>query len=126
MRAAVVDRAKQTIPFKTNALMSVLWYYDLQEIVISPAIILQIMKPARSRIDPQNRLFDTRLEDLCNPDHELVLLADRIAWPALEDRFGPLYADVSRPGIPIRLMAGLTILQSLYSLSESTTFAPRR
>ncbi|MBF0370932.1 MAG: DUF1566 domain-containing protein [Magnetococcales bacterium] len=98
--------------------MSILSYHDLQEIVISPTIVLQTMKPTRSRIDPQNRLFDTRLEDLCNLDHELVLLADRIAWSSLEDRFEPLYADVGRPGIPIRMMAGLTILQSLYSLSE--------
>lgn len=45
-------------------------------------------------------------------------MAERVDWTGLEDRFEPLYADAGRPGIAIRMMSGLTLLQSLYGLSE--------
>lgn len=76
------------------------------------------MKPKKTKTDPQGDLFRVRLDLLCDENHELVKLAHRVDWTALEDRFEPLYAEGGRPGIPIRLMAGLTMLQSLHGLSE--------
>ena len=76
------------------------------------------MKPPKTKIDPQGDLFRIRLDFLCDESHELVKLAHRVDWAGLEKRFEPLYAELGRPGIPIRLMAGLTMLQSLHGLSE--------
>ncbi|MBF0357820.1 MAG: transposase [Magnetococcales bacterium] len=76
------------------------------------------MKPKKSKIEPQGDLFHMRLELICDPDHELVRLAGRIDWAGLEDRFEPLYADGGAPGTSIRMMSGLTMLQSMHGLSE--------
>lgn len=76
------------------------------------------MRPPKTKIDPQGDLFHTRLDFLCDEDHPLVKLAHRVDWALLEERFGPKYAQVGRPGIRIRLMAGLTMLQSMQGLSE--------
>jgi IS5 family transposase len=49
----------------------------------------------------------------------LVRLAGLIDWRVFEDRFGALYhAHVGRPGIPIRLMVGLSDLQHTFALSD--------
>ena len=76
------------------------------------------MKPKKSKIDPQGNLFYVRLEMICDPDHELSQLAKRVDWSGLEDQFEPLYSEKGAPGVTIRMMSGLTMLQSLYSLSE--------
>ncbi|MBF0358619.1 MAG: transposase, partial [Magnetococcales bacterium] len=76
------------------------------------------MKPKKSEIDPQGNLFYVRLEMICDPNHELSQLAARVDWSGLEDQFEPLYADKGAPGATIRMMSGLTMLQSLYGLSE--------
>jgi len=52
-------------------------------------------------------------------DHELVRLADAIDWASLAESFGPLYSEkTGRPGIPIRTMAGLVMLQHTFGLSD--------
>lgn len=76
------------------------------------------MKPPKTKIDPQGDLFHARLEFICDPDHELVKLAHRVDWAGIEARFEPLYSVNGRPGVRIRLLSGLTLLQSLYGLSE--------
>jgi IS5 family transposase len=45
-------------------------------------------------------------------------LADRIDWDALDEQFASLYADGGRPATATRMLIGLTLLQSLYGLSE--------
>lgn len=76
------------------------------------------MKPPKTKIDPQGDLFRVRLETICDPDHALVKLAHRVDWAGIEARFEPLYAEAGRPAMRIRLIAGLTLLQSLQGLSE--------
>ena len=54
-----------------------------------------------------------------DPNHELVRLATVIPWDDLTQEFGRLYVpDLGRPGIPIRLMAGLHLLKHTYALSD--------
>ena len=55
-------------------------------------------------------LFRERLENILNRHHELYRLAGLIDWSVFEKEFGKLYAaKKGRPGIPIRLMVGLTL-----------------
>ena len=63
-------------------------------------------------------LFRTRLEDLINPDHELVLLANRVDWQYFEDEFKPYYPVRGAPGVLIRTMAGCLMLKHLYNLGD--------
>ena len=63
-----------------------------------------------------------RLELSLDLDHELVRLAQVIPWDRLAGEFGPLYcSDNGRPGVPIRLMAGLHFLKHLKGLSDEQT-----
>ena len=56
------------------------------------------MKPKKTVRTGQDDLFRTRLEDIVNPRHGLVRLADLIDWRFFEEAIEPLYADVGRPG----------------------------
>lgn len=76
------------------------------------------MKPKTTE-DPQNRIFQMRLENMINMEHELVLLSGKINWKAFEKKFGEVYIqDVGRPGLPTRLMVGLHYLKGLHDLSD--------
>lgn len=76
------------------------------------------MKPKTSE-DPQNRIFQMRLENMINMEHELVLLSKKINWKVFEKKFGEVYIqDVGRPGLPTRLMVGLHYLKGLCDLSD--------
>lgn len=80
------------------------------------------MQPKITPPDNQNRLFQTRLENIVDSDHPLVKLADRIDWPFFEKKFGVVYIpDKGRPGLPTRLMVGLHYLKAMNSLSDERT-----
>ena len=52
-------------------------------------------------------------------DRPLIRAASTIDWDAFEREFGPLYHESQgRPGLPIRLMVGLTYLDRMYDLSD--------
>jgi transposase, IS5 family len=56
--------------------------------------------------------------------HALCVLAGKIDWRALENKFGPLYAvGVGRPGHPIRLMEGMQLLKYLRNVSDQEVVA---
>ena len=76
------------------------------------------MRPKKPVKKPQNELFHVRLDVVCDPANSLVKLADRIDCDDLDEQFASLYAKEGRPASPTRLMIGLTLLQSLYGLSE--------
>ncbi len=76
------------------------------------------MRPKKPKKQPQDQLFQIRLDIVCDPANSLVKLADRIDWDNLDEQFAALYATEGRPAIATRMMIGLTLLQSLYSLSE--------
>ena len=57
-------------------------------------------------------------------EQELFKLARIIDWKALEAEFGSLYCpDNGRPGVPIRLMAGLHFLKHTFGLSDEQVVA---
>lgn len=60
--------------------------------------------PVKSEIDD---LFRSRLANIINLRHELVILSKLINWRRLEEHFAPYYCDEGRPANSIRLMAGL-------------------
>ncbi|WP_321531811.1 IS5 family transposase [uncultured Desulfuromonas sp.] len=76
------------------------------------------MRPKKQENPPQDELFQVRLETICNPANALVRLADQMDWDHLDEQFSSLFSSEGRPAIPTRMMVGLTLLQSLYSLSE--------
>jgi IS5 family transposase len=76
------------------------------------------MQPAKS-VDNQNRLFESRLENMINMDHALVRLSEKINWKSLEQKLGEVYIpDKGRPALPTRLMAGLHYLKGMFALSD--------
>ena len=76
------------------------------------------MQPVDSPLPPQEDLFRQQLDNLLNSRHELLRLAQQIPWAPCVERFGPLYADRGRPGLPIRLLVGRQYLKHLYALSD--------
>jgi len=81
------------------------------------------MKPKAKPRTNEHPLFGVRLELMLDPNHELVKLAQLVKWDELADQFGALYAEVGRPGVPIRLMAGLVLLQHTFKLSDEEVVA---
>ncbi len=81
------------------------------------------MTPKSKRQTHETPLMATmRLDLSLDLDHELVRLAQAIPWERLAAEFGPLYCtDNGRPGVPIRLMAGLHFLKHLKGLSDEQT-----
>jgi IS5 family transposase len=64
-------------------------------------------------------MFRERLDNILNRHHELCKLAALIDWEAFEREFGMLYADKKgRPGIPIRLLVGLSYLGHAFGMSD--------
>ncbi len=63
-------------------------------------------------------LFQAHFDQLLDPDHELVQLANQIDWPSLDAAFGDCYRpDIGAPAKAIRLMVGLHYLK--YTFNES-------
>jgi transposase, IS5 family len=69
-------------------------------------------------MSPQLDIFRKSLTNMLSHKHELYRLAELIDWEAFELEFGRLYSENGRPGIPIRLMVGLTYLAHAFNLSD--------
>ena len=81
------------------------------------------MKSTPADLPHSDDLFRSRLDQIINMKHELVLLADRIDWSRLDDQVAPFYAVDGRPSIPSRLMIGLHILKHIHNLSDEAVCA---
>lgn len=68
----------------------------------------------------QKNLFAASLKELVNPNHELVILSERIDWKAMEEQFADKYSHTGQPSKPVRLMAGVLILKQLYNYGDET------
>jgi IS5 family transposase len=63
-------------------------------------------------------LFQAHFDQLLDPGHELVILANKIDWPSLDVTFADCYRpDIGAPAKAIRLMVGLHYLK--YTFNES-------
>jgi hypothetical protein len=68
------------------------------------------MKPKKSPQDQPStfKLFQSRLDNMINPDHPLVHLAAAIQWERFDEAYAKFYCpDNGAPGLPTRLMVGL-------------------
>ena len=75
------------------------------------------MKPKTQTRDAFE-LFQSHFDQLLNPVHELVLLANKIDWPGMDAAFVDTYCpDFGAPAKAIRLMVGLHYLK--YTFDES-------
>lgn len=64
------------------------------------------------------------LEMVLDPEQELFKLSRIIDWSKLEAEFGSLYCpNNGRPGVPIRLMAGLHFLKHTFGFSDEQVVA---
>ncbi len=83
------------------------------------------MRPKKQKRTHEQPLIATaRLELLLDVNHELYRLAELIDWDALDAHFGQMYSpDKGRPGIPVRTMAGLLMLQHTFGLSDEQLVA---
>jgi IS5 family transposase len=67
----------------------------------------------------QSLLFQPRLSNLLNPNHELILFSQMIDWSELNnDLINYFPNNKGAPAKPIRLITGLLILQHFYGLSD--------
>ena len=78
------------------------------------------MKPKKQERSGCDDLFRMRLEQILDQRHAPYRLAGKIDWAAVEERFGALYSEAGRPGIPIRLMVGLHYLKHAFNESDET------
>lgn len=77
------------------------------------------MRPKSKKTDNRIQMFRERLDNILNRHHELFRFADMINWNSFEQEFGSLYAEKKgRPGIPIRLLVGLSYLSHAFNLSD--------
>ena len=74
-----------------------------------------LSKPNTSKAD----LFRSRLDSIIDMNHSIVRLSFKINWASFTVKFGSLYHEhQGRPGLPIRLMVGLTYLSRMHDLSD--------
>ena len=82
------------------------------------------MKPKSQTDRDQFQLFQAHFDQILNPDHPLVILAEKIDWArfeaALEDCYCP---DNGAPGKAIRLMVGLHYLKHALNESDESVVA---
>ena len=68
-------------------------------------------------------LFRSRLENIIDMAHPMVLLAQRIDWDALGASFGKFFTEKGRPALPTRLLVGLHLIKHMEGLSDEAVCA---
>jgi IS5 family transposase len=81
------------------------------------------MQPTVNQSTPEDDLFRQRLENILDTRHALCRLAEQMPWAQCTERFGALYAERGRPGLPLRLLVGLQYLKHVYALSDEEVVA---
>jgi transposase, IS5 family len=67
----------------------------------------------------QLELFERPLNGMVNKSHPLVKLSEKLDWERFSEKFGASYClDNGRPGVPTRVMVGLTYLKYLNDMSD--------
>jgi IS5 family transposase len=66
----------------------------------------------------QMTIVDGVFEAKLNPNHELLILADKIDWERLCEELAGSYSKLGRNGKPIRLMVGAHILKHMFDMSD--------
>jgi len=76
------------------------------------------MQPKKQGVSAQVAMFRSRLVNILDHGHPLYRLSGLIEWEVFERELGTLYSEEGRPGIPIRLMVGLTYLSHAFNTSD--------
>ncbi len=80
------------------------------------------MKPKKQFEHPD--LFRSRLDQILNTKHPLVVLAEQMDWSSLEQQYVGLYDPAwGRPAKSIRLMVGLHYLKHAFNQSDESVVA---
>ncbi len=76
----------------------------------------------RSRTDAQQPdLFQAQFDQILNPDHPMVILANKIDWKRFDAALEPCFhPEVGAPALPTRLMVGLLYLKHAFSESDKS------
>ena len=76
---------------------------------------------AKKRVQSQEELFKSRLDQMLDARHPLFRLSNAIDWEFFEYEFGKFYTEKKgRPGKPIRLLVGLHYLKNAYDESDES------
>lgn len=80
---------------------------------------------SHSRDDAQHNLFLAHFDQILNPRHPLVVLANKIDWARFDATLQECYSpDFGRPAKNVRLMVGLLYLKHAFNVSDEDL--PRR
>lgn len=66
----------------------------------------------------QQGVFGNDLSTMLDPNDRLYILAKRVPWADIEKDLARFYKSGGRPSLPIRLLAGLTILKHTFDVSD--------
>lgn len=66
----------------------------------------------------QDLFFEKRLSKQLNPNHRLLLLGGIIDWESVETDVNEYFSEVGAPAKPVRLIAGIFMLQHMSGLSD--------
>ena len=82
------------------------------------------MKPREALDEGQRDMFRSRLDQIIDMGHPKAVLARKIDWRHLAERFGERYSlEPGHPALSTRLMAGLQILKYTENLSDEVLCA---
>jgi len=96
--------------------------YKTQENVSKRKKTGVFMRPKMQYEQPD--LFKSRLDQIIDLKHPLVILSKRLDWSVFEQEFGSTYHNSDgRPGAPIRVYVGLHYLKHTYNESDESVLA---
>lgn len=82
------------------------------------------MKPRSQAGGSQFQLFQSHFDQILNPDHPLVVLADKIDWQRFNTALADCYClDNGAPAKSVRLMVGLHYLKHAFDESDEAVVA---
>ena len=76
------------------------------------------MRPKQQPKARHDDLFRSRLDQIINMKHELVVLAQRIDWVWIDEQLADRFSENGRPAEPVRFMIGMFMLKHTYGLSD--------
>ena len=76
------------------------------------------MRPKQRETSKSDDLFRARLDQIINPEHELLRLAAKIDWTWIDGEIAPIYSEHGRPAVPTRFMIGLLLLKHIYAIGR--------
>ena len=62
------------------------------------------MRPKQQKKADHDDLFRSRLDQIINMKHALVVLADKIGWAWLDEQIAAYFSEHGRPAEPVRFM----------------------